>query len=259
MTTWNPADKSADLTLSPDQLTVTKTAGGGAWDSLRSTGGRLSGLHYFEVTANVVGANGAVIGIGSSAASLANHPGAGTAGSGIGNGSGSYYYNTATTIALHALVGASMPMVAGDTIGIKVAGSEFAMAFSMVNELYTYEGSVINLWSQSVPFSSGLVGFNSWFAMMALFDVGAQYTINFGASDFVIGKIPHGYTSYDGNQSWEDWYITTDDAAALELPPKPPAPNVRLLNPDGTPTKAYHDFMTKQYEWERTLRTGLVE
>ncbi len=46
-TTWNPADKSADITLSNGNLTMTETATN---DGARAVAEKTSGKHYFEVT-----------------------------------------------------------------------------------------------------------------------------------------------------------------------------------------------------------------
>lgn len=46
--TWNPADKSADITLSLGNLKATQTTS--SWDSVRSTIGKTSGKWYWEYT-----------------------------------------------------------------------------------------------------------------------------------------------------------------------------------------------------------------
>jgi hypothetical protein len=49
-----------------------------------------------------------------------------------------------------------------------------------------------------------------------------------------------------------------DDPTKLPEPPKPLAPDVKLIGPDGTPTREFHTFLTQAYEWLRTLRKLLV-
>ena len=93
--TWNPADKSANVTLSNGNLTAYATTSAG---SVRSTIGKSSGKWFFELTP-VGGQNPQ--GIGNSSALLSTYPGANINGYGYlasllyHNGSTSYGVNTA--------------------------------------------------------------------------------------------------------------------------------------------------------------------
>lgn len=53
--------------------------------------------------------------------------------------------------------------------------------------------------------------------------------------------------------------ITPAQASRLGNPPKPLPPHVRLVDPQGRPTREFHDFLTKLYEWQRMLVTILTE
>jgi hypothetical protein len=58
--------------------------------------------------------------------------------------------------------------------------------------------------------------------------------------------------------------LTPDQAKQLGLPPppnplpKPFAPNVRIVNSDGTPTKEFHLYLTQLDDWIRRLQTVLT-
>ena len=82
-TTWNSADKSADITLSGGDLTATQTNTG--WHGVRGTTGKSSGLKYYEVTVTVVSEH--LEGISNTTTSL--DPAGNFASSGTGN---VYYY-----------------------------------------------------------------------------------------------------------------------------------------------------------------------
>lgn len=72
--TWNPADKSASLTLSGGNLTVTYTAAGSGWNSARATIGKAAGKWYWEVaiTAQTAATD---VGVGNSSATLSSYVG----------------------------------------------------------------------------------------------------------------------------------------------------------------------------------------
>jgi hypothetical protein len=46
--------------------------------------------------------------------------------------------------------------------------------------------------------------------------------------------------------------------AKLPMPPKPLAPDIKLMQPDGTPTRDFHTFLTQVFEWQNKLRTLLT-
>lgn len=75
--TLNPADCSADITLSGGNLTATRNGGGGAWRSVRANMSKAAGKWYFEVLKSVAsGTNGSHMpGFMLGASSLSNFPG----------------------------------------------------------------------------------------------------------------------------------------------------------------------------------------
>lgn len=81
-TTWNPADKSAAITLSNGNLTATDTATEDS-DGVRSTTGQSAGKVYFEVTATTSSTDWAA-GLANSTFPLTLHAGLGGDGNGIG-------------------------------------------------------------------------------------------------------------------------------------------------------------------------------
>lgn len=72
--TWNPSDKSADITLSNGNATA--TAGATSWKSVRGQQGRSTGKYYFELVLGSASANGCMVGVGTEIPSLTTHMGA---------------------------------------------------------------------------------------------------------------------------------------------------------------------------------------
>ena len=52
--------------------------------------------------------------------------------------------------------------------------------------------------------------------------------------------------------------MPTVDPLKLGEPPKPLGPTVKIVHPDGTPTRDFHTYLTQVYEWQRTLRKLLT-
>lgn len=89
--TWNPADKSANITLSNGDLTA---VGNGLWYSVRANQGKSSGKWYWETTCTTVGASGMFAGgIMNGSATLANFPGATADGRGYHAATGNFFNN----------------------------------------------------------------------------------------------------------------------------------------------------------------------
>ena len=54
--------------------------------------------------------------------------------------------------------------------------------------------------------------------------------------------------------------LTAPQIARFKTPPKPPSPDVRLIDQNtGRPTKVFHDYLTQLYEWQQLVRTLLTE
>lgn len=72
-TTWNPADKNANITLSGGNLTASASVGG---DNLvRSTTSKTAGKWYWEVTSDHGGGEDSPGGLGTASESLSNYAG----------------------------------------------------------------------------------------------------------------------------------------------------------------------------------------
>lgn len=110
-TTFNPADKSALITLSNGNLTGTGTTGGTGDDLVRSTTSKTSGKLYFEGTMTLNGAESA-LGVANSTASLTAFLGTDNNGVGLYR-SGKVYIGGSNTI-----TGPSMNN--GDIFGVAV-------------------------------------------------------------------------------------------------------------------------------------------
>ena len=53
--------------------------------------------------------------------------------------------------------------------------------------------------------------------------------------------------------------LTPDQKKRLGPPPNPYAVNVKIVNPDGTPTDLFHQYLTKIRDWQRKLVEILTE
>jgi hypothetical protein len=90
--TWNPADKSANITLSNGNLTATN---GGSGDNLvRSIVSASSGKKYCEITADIKVNNGTDLGVGTGAEALTNWVGATADSVGWIGGDGNIWLNS---------------------------------------------------------------------------------------------------------------------------------------------------------------------
>lgn len=78
MSTWNLYDTSSNITISADNLTITRSSTGlGAYADTRGTLGHTTGRWYFEIKILSTGNNLPGFGIGSSIADLSSAPGDG--------------------------------------------------------------------------------------------------------------------------------------------------------------------------------------
>jgi len=185
--TWNPNDKGSGVVLSNGNLTAVG-GGNGAWQSLRATGGMISGKTYWEVTINSAyySCDQASVGFGNDSATLNNYMGA------DGNACG---YGSHTTLGASIACGgitlkSSLPMFsAGDTIGIALDVDNKTASFYRNNSLlasinYNISGAIY-------PMVSG-VSDGSY--------TPTSYTANFGATAFAY-PIPTGYSGFDGQSA----------------------------------------------------------
>lgn len=96
--TWNPSDKSANVTLSNGNLTATQSSSAGTNSMVRGTSGKSTGNLYFEVSldyCNGAANDGWICGVANATQSLSNFVGSSTNSLGVGdNGSvGIVWYN----------------------------------------------------------------------------------------------------------------------------------------------------------------------
>jgi hypothetical protein len=95
--TWNPADKSASITLSNGNLTATQ-AGGGISRSVRANAGHTTGKYVASATADVVvGVGLYIIGLANSSQALDNSAIGNTANGFAWYDDGTVYYNNSNT------------------------------------------------------------------------------------------------------------------------------------------------------------------
>jgi hypothetical protein len=99
ITTWNPADKSAAISLSGGNLTASHPAVGFADGIVRSTTSKSSGKWHFEVTVNATGPTRPGIGLANSTQSLTTFLGAAGSNSVSLFGNGDVYINAVVVLA----------------------------------------------------------------------------------------------------------------------------------------------------------------
>lgn len=189
-TTWNPADKAANITLSGGNLTANASVGGTGYGFVRATSSHSSGKWYFElnITADSVSSS-IILGIVNAASSTVAVPG-------VLDANGSMYVSyTGTVGAIYAnsagTVLSATPYTTGATIGVAV---------DVTNHLVYFARN--NVWQNAANPSAGTGGINYITTSPVFPFFGAQtneYTTavaNFGASAYAY-TIPSGFSSWD--------------------------------------------------------------
>jgi hypothetical protein len=193
VTTWNPADKEATLTLSGGNLVATI---GSVTGGVRATVPKSSGKLYFEVTPTG-GSGQSTVGICTAAANMANLYSSnwvGGAGLIIGNG---FVYSNGTSTGKQ-IEGGSIAFPT--TIGIAI---DFPNSLMWVR---TIGGSNNGFWNGSSSNNpatgvggagiSALFPSNLGYPVVSMFGASGEVrTVNFGASAFV-GTVPSGFTAW---------------------------------------------------------------
>jgi hypothetical protein len=173
-TTWNPADKHADVVLSGGNLIAT-IGGVSNWYNARSTsdGAKSTGKWYYEIT--LTAGVECFIGIGTSSQSLAlgAYLGGSAESWGYYSGSGAVYHSGGTS-------GARSTWTTGDVIGVAYDGTADTVSF--------YKNGVLEGAAET-----GVTG--TFYPMVSLFN-GASVTANFGASTWAYDP-PSGYAGYE--------------------------------------------------------------
>jgi hypothetical protein len=184
-TTWNPSDKSANVSLSNGDLTAQGTNGSDG--GVRSTTSHASGKYYFEVTwSSATGGVDAGCGIATSAAVLASM---GSTGLGVAvmYQSGTIYVNGSNTgiaIATPTLPVCIAVDLANSRIWFRVGGGNWNNSGSA--DPATNVGG-INI--------AALFPSNAAYAAVTTQNSTNTYTANFGASAFS-QPIPSGFTAW---------------------------------------------------------------
>jgi hypothetical protein len=187
MTTWNPSDKGAGVTLSNGDLTATFPDIGD--QSVRSTTARTTGKWYFECTSDwtQVGTNSAqrIPGIMTATANLDSWAGSDTQGYGIryhiGSADWLILFNGGSTV-----IGGSA--VDGDVLGICLDLDN--------NFLYATHNGVALLGDPSALTGGQAIATDTWYAANSGGNGTPSITGNFGATAFAFGP-PTGFTSWD--------------------------------------------------------------
>lgn len=177
--TWNPADTSADISLSGGNLVATKTTVN-VWRSSRATVGKASGKWYWEINiTNVV--QYAMVGIANSSALTSNYFGSDSNGWSY-FGSGGRFYLNATNIAY------GNSFTTGDVIGVALDMNAGKIWFSK-NNTWQASGDPV---AGTNPATTGLSG--TLYPGIGLYANTESITANFGASAFTYTP-PSGFAS----------------------------------------------------------------
>ena len=177
MTTWNPSDKSASITLSGGNLIAT---GAGTPAAVRGTTSKTSKV-YYEVTVGAVGVQYG-LGVADSTYSL---------GGGLGGDqdSAGYYSNGFIFFNNSTFISGQATYTTGDIIGVAIDQPNNLIYFSKNG---TYQNS-------AVPASgTGGVNYISTAAIFAAFQTSGSdvATVNFGATSFNTAP-PTGFSQWD--------------------------------------------------------------
>jgi hypothetical protein len=200
-TTWNPADKNANITLSNGNLTATSS--GASTTAVRSTSSFSSGKVYFEITLSTVQTNIAV-GFANSTESL-------TPSSGIGadnNALGFYAVSPAQAVYLNAsnLSNGTVASSNGDIVYFAIdftAQKVWVSSAVMRGASTPWNNAAIG--SQNPSSSTGGLSFATmaagpYFIIFNDSTGGAVSVLNTGATAFN-GTLPTGYSAWDATSS----------------------------------------------------------
>lgn len=184
--TWNPSDKSSDITLSGSDLIATRVTNGAGYRAVRATSGKVyTDNGYFEIAITAMEATAPYIcvGIGTSAATLSDKVGADAYGWSYYGDSGGRKYNSGT----YSAYGTNFAK--GDVIGIAFKNGK--LWFAKNN---TWNGSPA---SDTGEAFSGITG--TLFPMVSLYDgVG-------GAVDSITARFKSSSLSYSPPSGFSAW------------------------------------------------------
>jgi len=171
--TWNPSDKSANVTLSNGDLTAARNGGSGV---VRATMGKASGKWYWEITLTSTGGTwDCFTGMANNSAVLTGNLGANINGWSVVMDDGGYYNNGAI-----GLSGAgTFPATTGDVFGFELNLTD--------GTLKIYQNDVA---LTPNPLFTGLLG-QTYYPAISVQAQNNTLTANFGASAFT-------YTGHTG-------------------------------------------------------------
>jgi len=177
-TTWNPSDKSANVTLSSGNMKASNTGYG----AVRATNSISAGAKYFEIYINSTAYTD--IGIGLSSASLAAHVGYDASGWGYGAWSGWKYHGGSAVSAYGA------KFVTGNVIGVAIDMTAGKIWFAINN---TWQNSG-NPATGANPAFTGIAG--SIFPMVSGLSSGDVVTLRVSSLDCTYSP-PTGFEYWD--------------------------------------------------------------
>lgn len=183
--TWNPSDKSADITLSGSNLLATRNTGASAYRAARATDGKdYTDNGYFEIAITTMDSGGFItLGIASASASLSGYVGSDAYGWGYYGAEGGKKLNSGT------LTTYGSNFAQGDIIGVAFKNGKIWFAKNN-----TWNGSPA---SDTGEAFSGITG--TLFPMVSLYDAVSpvdSITGRFKASAFSYSP-PSGFSAWD--------------------------------------------------------------
>lgn len=188
-TTWNPSDKSANITLSGANLVVT-VGGTSTGQGVRTVDSLGSGKFYWEYTWTTSQSNfQVIIGVGTASAAFATVAGNIVGAAAIQSGDGGIYVNNTTSLA---------------ALGAIAQGNIIGLAVDVGGKLIWFRKAPSGNWNNSGTANpaTGAGGFSisaltlPVYGLQAsgVFNPGDVITANFGGSAFS-GAVPAGFTS----------------------------------------------------------------
>jgi hypothetical protein len=183
-TTWNPADKTASMTLTGGNLIATNT--GGATSVVRSVAGQSSGKFYFEITNNA-GGGSTWFGIANSSVPLTSWVSNATGGAALHVGGAIYVNFNGTGISFASVPNASVISIAVDLVNQRIW---FRVSGGNWNNSGTANPATN---TGGIDISSVFTGVAAY-ACYAAGNINNNGTANFGATSFAY-TVPSGFSA----------------------------------------------------------------
>jgi len=183
-TMWNPADRTAGIALSGNNLIAKNTSGANC--GIRVVDRQVAGKYYWECTCNTLVNTTSSIGIASLSATLSVSPVSAVGTSGVAKATGLIYVDGATT---------------GITLGALTAGAVVCVAMDCTGRLVWYRLGAAGNWNNSGAANPAtgvggvsVSGFGDGIPAVWLNSTNDQITANFGDTAFS-GVVPAGFTA----------------------------------------------------------------